>query len=108
MGPAEYIRRMEMSMIIRDFDLPKAGEVLILKIYPDRGVVVCPGTECEAIDNIVVPIPKRHGRLIDGDALYKFFEDALNKNPLDDWWEAGAVLDNIELAPTILEAEDLL
>ena len=54
-----------MSMILRDFDLPKAGEVLILKIYPDRGVVVSLGTECEARDNIVVPIPKGHGRIID-------------------------------------------
>lgn len=86
-----------MSMIIRDFDLPKAGEVLILKIYPDRGVVVCPGTECEAIDNIVVPIPKRHGRLIDGDKIVKEYYS----NPT--YPNLCTILNN---APTILEAEE--
>ena len=90
-----------MSMIIRDFDLPKAGEVLILKIYPDRGVVVSPGTECEAIDNIVVPIPKGHGRLIDADALELEKEVEL----ADDWKTAHEIANCVKYAPTILEAE---
>lgn len=103
-----------MSMIIRDFDLPKAGEVLILKIFPDRGVVVCPGTECEAIDNIVVPIPKRHGRLIDADALKTVFKDMAkcewNQKAFPISWAYAFedTIDEIDNAPTIFEAEDLL
>lgn len=96
-----------MSLIIRDFDMPKAGEVLILKIYPDRGVVKSPGTECEARDNIVVPIPMRHGRLIDADAINKALEE-WKRNPKNDE-EAVTFVSHfqgiIRTAPTILEAE---
>lgn len=95
-----------MSMILRDFDLPKAGEVLILKIYPDRGVVVSPGTECEARDNIVVPIPKRHGRLIDGDELLKRIE----KSPTfaSKYKETAKLFIRVYTEQgTILEAENL-
>ena len=101
-----------MSLIIRDFDLPKAGEVLILKIYPDRGVVVSPGTECEARDNIVVPIPKRHGRLIDADALKTIFKDMAKcewnqkVSPISWAYAFEDTIDEIDNAPTILEAEE--
>lgn len=93
-----------MSLILKGIDLPTKDQVIV--IHSD-------GTfnEVDPFARRLMPfyeaiqMPKDHGRLIDGDALYKFFEDALNKNALDDWWEAGAVLDNIELAPTILESE---
>ena len=96
-----------MSLILKGIDLPEKGTNIVLTIYGRDGTY-----DAETYPSGVrvkaqaVQIPEGHGRLIDGDALYKFFEDALNKNPLDDWWEAGAVLDNIEIAPTILEAEE--
>lgn len=95
-----------MSMIIRDFHLPKAGEVLILKIYPDRGVVESPGTECEARDNIVVPIPERHGRLIDADALENTINYDLLHRDKDDGFSTKSIWSYIQDAPTILEAEE--
>ena len=98
-----------MSIILKGIDMPTNGETLIVGIY-GNGLVSMEYTKPLAlaieINAEAIQIPKGHGRLIDGDTLYKFFEDALNKNPLDDWWEAGAVLDNIEIAPTILEAEE--
>lgn len=104
-----------MSLILKGIDLPKnciecpleGGDVdddgfdyWYCKITESMANTLERPSNCPLIQ-----IPKGHGRLIDADALYKFFEDALNKNPLDDWWEAGAVLDNIEIAPTILESE---
>lgn len=97
-----------MSIILKGIDIHEKFEStrLVLERNEKDGTIRVVNESSGEYIGSAIQIPKGYGRLIDGDALYKFFEDALNKNTLDDWWEAGAVLDNIELAPTILEAEE--
>ena len=52
------------------------------------------------INNIIlngIPLPKRHGRLIDADAL--------EVSMADDWHTANEIANYIKYAPTIIDAE---
>lgn len=97
-----------MSIIIKGIDLPKEKDIVI-KIKPNREVLkqlafetVFVETEAEAIQ-----IPTPHGRLIDGDKLYKDFENYCSGEcdccvHETENYNCGLIAN----APTILEAEE--
>lgn len=102
-----------MSIILKGIDLPKKGTNIVLTIYGrdgtydaktyPRGVSI----KAEAIQ-----IPKNHGRLIDADALETVFKDMAkcewNQKSFPISWAYAFedTIDEIQNAPTILEAEE--
>ena len=99
-----------MSFIVEGIDLPKHYEAVEIKVY----IPVIEGyTKCiqevsalfsgENLDSII-QIPKGHGRLIDGDKLklarHDIYVEEIN------YRHRCIHIENIDEAPTILEAEE--
>ena len=59
-----------------------------------------------------VPLPKKHGRLIDADALINYVEDRYEITWESDCYEGGIkdacsdILEKIDTMPPVIEAED--
>lgn len=99
-----------MSIILKGIDLPKEGEEITLAIFHDGDIVSYKywlPKEAEAIQ-----IPKGHGRLIDGNklraTLRRWTEDEWNQktSPVSWAYAYEDIIDLIDNAPTILEAEE--
>lgn len=80
-----------MSILIKGMDLPKDRDTLVL-VRVDGSAIVYTD---EAYMTTAVPVPTPHGRLIDLDAI-----------PKSAWrGEKEDLIDELILAPTIIEAE---
>lgn len=93
-----------MSVIVKGVEMPKEGTVIAIyklngKFYASlRGTELCP----------IVPLPEKHGRLIDADALIGTIRPVVEE---DDY--AGCTFrtvkelmtEHIDNAPTVVEAE---
>ena len=88
-----------MSILIKGMEMPKARDTLVLAKTDGTAIVY----EDEAYVTTAVPVPQ-HGRLIDADALIK------TNNPIGKMMVFGGQYvyteDEIQNAPTILEAEE--
>lgn len=58
------------DILIRGMELPKSGGILCINIFPDGKVTRQLDLSCEQIAT-AVPLPEKHGWLIDADALKK-------------------------------------
>lgn len=86
-----------MSIILKEIDLPKKNQTLIVEIHPNRHCSIMRMEQGECYDLQinseveVIQISTPHGRLIDADKIFTYGH-----------WEEQAVSE----APTILEAEE--
>ena len=96
-----------MSFIVKGVDLPKDKAIAIH--YANRY------GEMETIlvsESDIIQIPKDHGRMIDADALETVFKDMANcewnqqVHPISWAYAFEDTIDEIDNAPTILEAEE--
>lgn len=106
-----------MSIIIKGMDMPKDGESIIM-VLEHSGKAISRllwdgGTKAKALDDTqVISIPTPHGRLIDADKARAEFrewtEDEWNKqaSPVSWAYAYEDVIDYLDDAPTILEAEE--
>lgn len=104
-----------MSFIIQGVDLPKGYNALHMRVQSD-GVVryIIEGDDpVHIIDGArAIQLPKGHGRLIDADALETVFQDMAkcewNQKAFPISWAYAFedTIDEIQNAPTILEAEE--
>lgn len=106
-----------MSIILKGIDLPKKGEWLEVIIKPTKEVII---DTIRYRDNALlkteydsaIQIPKGHRRLIDGDklraTLRRWTEDEWNQkaSPVSWAYAYEDLIDLIDDAPTILEAEE--
>lgn len=83
-----------MSIILKGINLPKEGEIINVRIYPNGEV----WDDYELYPRQAIQIPKGHGRLkdFDADGVHSVIVDGVYMVKVDD-------LDEI---PTILEAEE--
>lgn len=90
--------------------MPKDGESLRLEIFADGGIWVDEGRRYSRRNDAVIQIPKGHGRLIDGDEVIERIRQIYSSIDEERWSEFGrsiyAWLDDLQTAPTILEAEE--
>ena len=101
-----------MSFIVKGIDLPKDGEGNGCRFL----IVDCFGTVIDDVTGQIVAeaiqIPKDHGRLIDADALETVFKDMAKCEwnqkvfPISWAYAFEDTIDEIDNAPTILEAEE--
>lgn len=94
-----------MSILIKNIEMPKDGEMLCINIYPDGKVCINLDLDCKQIAT-AVPVPK-HGRLIDADALFAKIPsgDIEHDERIS---RTGAIADVctwVLSAPTVIEAE---
>lgn len=91
-----------MSLIIKGMEMPKNGEHTTITVYGDG--VWCVHRDNEPHGN-VIPIPEKHGKIIDGDAIWQNMTeeqaDAFEKGL------AGTIelFEMLETAHAIIEAE---
>lgn len=104
-----------MSLMLKGIDMPEKGETLILKIKDSRIYREYPRYKFQPTrikDAQAIQIPKGHGRLIDADALETVFKDMAkcewNQKAFPISWAYAFedTIDEIDNAPTILEAEE--
>lgn len=109
-----------MSIILKGIDSPKMGECRRIVIYDNGDVVVNEERWGEDgykhyktfYDVEAIQIPKGHGRLIDADALETIFKDMAKcewnqkVSPISWAYAFEDTIDEIDNAPTILEAEE--
>lgn len=108
-----------MSIILKGIDMPKTGERVYAEIRPSGEVeyiAVTYGKDYTRSAKVertnAIQIPKGHGRLIDADALVTVFkEDAKCEwnqkvSPISWAYAFEDTIDEIQNAPTILEAEE--
>ena len=92
-----------MSILVRGMEMPTGCSAVTLKVWPDDQVEII-DADGEWKTSKAIPVPA-HGRLIDADVL------------TDNWYYASAALrqddvrkvvclDDIDSAPTIIEAEE--
>ena len=109
-----------MSVLIKGMDMPKlCGDCPFYsfkKHHPDG--VVCKAEiytddrNTRYDDCPLVEVPTPHGRLIDADKLFTWFEgDSLAKYPIGDAKQYNTIMyyevfDEIDDAPTVIEAEE--
>lgn len=88
-----------MSLILKGLDMPKY-KPLRLEIYADGHVWIDHRTDYECINDVAVQIPHPHGRIKDVDNItaQEVFIDEMSFYAVD--------CDDIDDAPTILEAEE--
>ena len=103
-----------MSLILKGIDLPTDGESIRLVIASSGDVVEVwrDGLAKAYYPNKAAQIPKGHGRLIDADALETVFKDMAKCEwnqkvfPISWAYAFEDTIDEIQDAPTILEAEE--
>lgn len=89
-----------MSLILKGIDLPNcSNEDCIVVIRKNKAEVWQTGFKERTVE--AIQIPKRHGRLIDADALELEKEVEL----ADDWKTAHEIANCVKYAPTILDEE---
>ena len=98
-----------MSILIKGMEMPKEGSWRSIRIYPD-GTIWRPigfGDYALVEGAKAVPVPP-HGRLIDADALFRKVKTECNPygKPTIEFESGKKVLEMIENAPTIIEAEE--
>ena len=98
-----------MSILIKGMDMPKAGELLCINIYPNGKVCISLDLENKQIAT-AVQVPK-HLRLIDADALYNHMREAHDKwreNPKE-YMSINPFTDDetmVLYATTVIEADE--
>lgn len=96
-----------MSILIKGIDLPKSDEYIPMRIYGNGHIWVN-----GAYKGVAIQVPTPHGRLIDGDelraTLRRWTEDEWNQkaSPVSWAYAYEDLIDLIDDAPTILEAEE--
>ena len=107
-----------MSLILKEINLPKEGNSIIIEVFPcgSCSVMKVEKGECHELEIVsdvqAIQIPKGHGRLIDGDALKTIFKNMAKcewnqkVSPISWAYAFEDTIDEIEDAPTILEAEE--
>lgn len=101
-----------MSLMIKGINLPDKGDVIHLEIYSDGSVWDKSNWEPHPPKASAIQIPKDHGRLIDADALETVFKDMAKcewnqkVSPISWAYAFEDTIDEIDNAPTILEAEE--
>lgn len=98
-----------MGVYIKGMEMPKEGSWRSIRIYPD-GTIGRPigfGDYALVEGAKAVPVPP-HGRLIDADALFRKVKTECNPygKPTIEFESGKKVLEMIENAPTIIEAEE--
>lgn len=100
-----------MSLYIKEMDMPKEGESIIMVLEPSGKVISRllrdSGTKAIALaDKQAVEIPTPHGRIIDASELDKCWEEKEDiSEDVDYKILYKCVLAISKYAPTILEAE---
>ena len=96
-----------MSLLIKGMEMPKEGSWIELRIFPDGQCFLyswC-GNDFDFMEHLTAaPVPP-HGRLIDADALTDNWDYASAALRPDDVRKV-VCLDDIDNAPTIIEAEE--
>lgn len=104
-----------MSLILKGIDMPKDGEMHRINIYDNGNTYITTSNmlcETDRKDVEAIQIPTPHGRLIDGDklraTLRRWTEDEWNQkaSPVSWAYAYEDIIDLIDDAPTILEAEE--
>ena len=104
-----------MSIILKGIDLPKNGYCHHITIYDNGNTYITTSNvlyETDRKDVEAIQIPKGHGRLIDADALETVFKDMAKcewnqkVSPISWAYAFEDTIDEIDNAPTILEAEE--
>lgn len=115
-----------MSVLIKDMDFPKSCATckllsqIVNSSFIKNESAFCIGYFCKGLDenNVIkntlvrlpncplVEIPRPHGRLIDVDALNQKIIETVNSGKPDEKFTARDVIQLIENAPTIIEAEE--
>ena len=98
-----------MSIILKGIDLPTNADkvIVIIENKSSQKVYSIPNPQLD-----IIQIPKGHGRLIDADALETVFKDMAkcewNQKAFPISWAYAFedTIDEIDNAPTILEAEE--
>lgn len=98
-----------MGVYSKGMEMPKDGSWRSIRIYPD-GTIGRPigfGDYALVEGAKAVPVPP-HGRLIDADALFRKVKTECNPygKPTIEFESGKKVLEMIENAPTIIEAEE--
>ena len=101
-----------MSIILKGIDLPEKYQNILIE--RKDGKVFVEWLDEEGIFHIseAIQIPKDHGRLIDADALETVFKDMAkcewnqNASPISWAYAFEDTIEEIQDAPTILEAEE--
>ena len=88
-----------MSLFIKGMEMPPKGQGRMF-LYDDNTAIWLNLDTGERIAYEVIPVPTPHGRLIDADEL---LTDA-NKLRYGEGWLI--TVENIEAAPTVIEAEE--
>lgn len=93
-----------MSILIKNIEMPKDGEMLCINIYPDGKVCINLDLDCKQIATAVHVPP--HGRLTDADAV----QDTVLKL-IEDGWDITRndykrMCDILFECPTIIPAEE--
>lgn len=93
-----------MSIIIHGIEMPTNKE-LWMRAQPDGKIVSLTGNVIEDVSAQQIP---PHGRLIDGDALIAQILNEMRRYNYDEKkiLILASVMDMIDAAPTIIEAED--
>lgn len=90
-----------MSFIIQGIDMPRGTEGMSITFYTKNG-----WRETHILDvDQAIQIPKDHGDIKDVSGIINHLEDTIREEGLDPWCEVNAVIELIDDAPTILEAE---
>jgi len=107
-----------MSIILERVDMPSKNQSIVIEIKPNGrcSMMKIEKGECYELttkgEAKAIQIPKEHGRLIDADALETVFKDMAkcewNQKAFPISWAYAFedTIDEIQDAPTILEAEE--
>ena len=93
-----------MSLMLKGIDLPSKGKTVTIDIDSEGTVWMSNKGEWEKYR--AIQMPKGHGRLIDADALQKQYREVNFKSGMSERIIRFLVNSNIDLSPTILEAEE--
>ena len=96
-----------MSILIKGMDMPKGENITISWTTYQANSITVHQEKINKKDIIEIPTP--HGRLIDGDELKQFEQNAWEWESVDGIATSSAlkqVIHDIRTAPTIIEAEE--
>jgi len=93
-----------MTMLIKGIDMPQEGTVLVIDSRGEVWVNAWPTRGYIRVDKAkAISVPTPHGRLIDADEL----RHELNHCAFDEYEDYDRVVDLIDDAPTVIEAEEV-